>query len=403
MDLSGKNILLGVTGGIAAYKSAYLLREYQKAGAELRVTMTPSATRFVGAETFSTLSRHDVAVEVFNDTNPSKSWTKHIHWGEWADLFVIAPCTANTLSKLVHGQADNMLTSVALAARCPLLLCPTMDAEMIHHPAVRRNLKMAEEYGFHLLQPESGYLASGLEGTGRLPEPEEILKKTVTLLKQQRAKGPLSKKKVVVTAGPTREFLDPVRFISNPSSGKMGIAMAEAAHSMGGEVTLLHGPVESPLPDRFRRESFESADDLFRLAQKHAKADIVIMSAAVSDYKPVERNSRKTKKKDAETTLRLEPNPDILALLGKNKRDGQILIGFAMETDNLENNALEKLKKKNLDWICANNLTGDGTGFEHDTNQILLLGKNDRKTFQGEKKIISRQILEYIFKEKPKR
>lgn len=400
MNLSGKHILLGVTGGIAAYKSAYLLREFQKAGAEIRVTMTPSATRFVGSETFSTLSRYEVAVDVFDDAGPGDTWTKHIRWGEWADLFLIAPCTANTLSKLVHGQADNMLTSVALAARCPLLLCPTMDAEMINHPAVKKNLDLAEEFGYHLLMPERGYLASGLEGEGRLPEPETILKEVTGIFDEYRKNGPLSKKKVLVTAGPTREHIDPVRFISNPSSGKMGLAMAEAAQNLGANVTLLHGPIdESVLPGRFHTVSFETADELFELVQQHAGADIVIMAAAVADFKPADRSEQKLKKKSGTPSLKLESNPDSLAWLGQNKKEGQVLIGFAMETDNLEENARKKLQGKNLDWICANDLTADRSGFTHDTNQILLLGNDVKEKYKGEKKVIAKQILDRIFRD----
>jgi phosphopantothenoylcysteine decarboxylase / phosphopantothenate---cysteine ligase len=397
MNLSGKRILLGVTGGIAAYKAVYLLREFQKKNAEVRVTMTPAATRFAGVETFSTLSRHDVAVEVFNNASPGDSWTKHIQWGDWADLIVIAPCTANTLSKLVHGQADNMLTSVLLAARCPVLICPTMDAEMIHHPAVHKNLELAGSYGFHILMPDEGYLASGLEGSGRLPEPETILKKSVEVLDSSRQSGPLSKKKVLVTAGPTREFIDPVRFISNPSSGRMGIAMAGAAHALGADVTLLHGQISENLPSSFDSYEFESADDLFKLIQLHADADVVIMAAAVSDFKPSRKEGQKVKKESTAPELKLVPNPDSLAWLGKHKRDGQILIGFAMETENLEENARKKLKSKNLDWICANDLTGDQSGFEHESNQILLLGENVKEEFSGEKKVIAKQILKRIF------
>ncbi len=398
MNWSGKKVLLGVTGGIAAYKSAVLLRDFQKAGAEVRVTMTPSAVKFVGIQTFSSLTRHEVAVRVFNDTDPGDSWTKHIHWAQWAEIFIIAPCTANTLAKLVHGQANNMLTTVALAARCPLLICPTMDAEMIHHPSVKKNLKLAVESGFHVLNPESGYLASGLEGPGRLPEPDTIIKKAAEIIEENRLKGPLSKKKVLVTAGPTREHIDPVRFISNPSSGKMGMAMAEAAHNLGADVTLLHGPVSSSyIPGYMNRQRFESAEDLFELVQKHTDADVVIMAAAVADFRPSERSDQKIKKKDGTPTLELTPNPDSLAWLGKQKKVNQVLIGFAMETENLEENARAKLNKKNLDWICANDLTGDNSGFEHDTNHVILFGKDVREEFNGEKKEIAKQILIRIF------
>ena len=396
---AGKRILLGVTGGIAAYKAVYLLREFQKSGAETRVTMTPSATRFVGTETFSSLSRHEVAVEVFNQDKPGESWTKHIQWGEWADIFVIAPCTANTLAKIVHGQSDNMLTSAVLAARCPVLICPTMDGEMYESAAVEQNLKKAKELGFYVLEPESGYLASGLEAVGRLPEPEKILDESLKIIKKHAIQGPLTGKKVVVSAGPTREFLDPIRFISNPSTGKMGIAMAEAARLLGGNVTLLHGPVTAPLPDRIQKESFTSADELFELIKNHQDAEVIIMAAAVSDFKPANSFSQKIKKTDVSLNLALSRNPDILEWLGKHKKPGQTLIGFAMETEHLKKNALLKLERKNLDWICANSVTEGGAGFGSDTNKITLLGKETEISYTGTKQKVANQILEKIFAE----
>lgn len=396
--LAGKRILLGVTGGIAAYKAVFLLREFQKAGASVRVVMTPAATRFVGTETFSSLSRHEVAVDVFNDEAPGDSWTKHIHWGEWADLFVIAPCTANTLAKLVHGQSDNMLTSTVLAARCPILLCPTMDGEMYESPAVSKNLKLAQNHGFYILEPETGYLASGIEAVGRLPEIPDIIQKSAEIIRDHRIQGPLTGKKIVVTAGPTREFIDPVRFISNPSSGKMGIAMAEAARKLGGEVLLLCGPGVHPEENRFQTENFISADDLFEIIKNHSDADVIIKAAAVSDFKPASSSSQKMKKNDAELTMKLSKNPDILSWLGENKKDGQILIGFAMETENLENNARTKLKEKNLDWICANSLVDKNSGFQSDSNTIHLIGENETKVYKGEKQSIAHQILLKIFK-----
>ncbi|MEX0944114.1 MAG: bifunctional phosphopantothenoylcysteine decarboxylase/phosphopantothenate--cysteine ligase CoaBC [Balneolaceae bacterium] len=398
--LSGKRILLGVTGGIAAYKAVYLLREFQKAGAEVRVAMTPSATRFVGTETFASLSRHEVAVDVFNEEKPGKSWTKHIQWGEWADLFVIAPCTANTLAKIVHGQSDNMLTTVVLSARCPILLCPTMDGEMYESPAVATNLKRTVGMGFYILEPEKGYLASGLDAVGRLPELDVILKKCDQIIENHAIQGPLTGKKVLVSAGPTREFVDPVRFISNPSSGKMGFAMAEAARMLGGNVTLLYGPVSAPIPDRFHSESFVSADDLMALVHKHHDADVIIMAAAVSDFKTAQSHAQKVKKKNVSLTLQLEKNPDILHWLGENKRENQILIGFAMETEELIQNALSKLEKKNLDWICANSVTDEESGFGSDTNKITLLGKDVEKIFSGTKREIAGQILQSIFPDK---
>lgn len=395
--LSGKRILLGVTGGIAAYKAAYLLRDFQKAGCDVRVTMTPSATRFVGTETFASLSRHSVAVEVFNDTDPGDSWTRHIQWGEWADLFVIAPCTANTLAKIVHGQSDNMLTSTVLAARCPVLLCPTMDGEMYESAAVSDNLEKARDLGFYVLEPDTGYLASGLEAKGRLPEPDDILAHSAEIIKKHRIQGPLTEMKVVVTAGPTREHLDPVRFISNPSSGKMGVAMADAARALGGEVILLHGPLSAEIPDRIQKEAFMSADELFQLVQKHADADIVIMAAAVSDFKPSSASNQKTKKTGSPESLVLIHTPDSLAWLGEHKNPGQTLIGFAMETENLLEGAKAKLEKKNLDWICANSISDDGSGFGSDSNTIHLIGRESMQTFSGSKRDIAAEILKLIF------
>ena len=397
--LAGKRIILGVTGGIAAYKAVYLLRDFQKAGAEVRVTMTPSATRFVGSETFAALSRNEVAVEVFNDTQPGKNWTKHIHWGEWADLFVIAPCTANTLSKIVHGQSDNMLTSTLLAARCPILICPTMDGEMYESPSVSKNLKEAREMGFYILEPDTGYLASGLDAIGRLPEPDTIVKQSAEIIKDHRIQGPLTGNKVVVTAGPTREFIDPVRFISNPSSGKMGIAMADAARALGADVTLLHGPISIHIPDRLQTEEFVSADDLYDLMKKHQDAEIVIMAAAVADFKPDSSSDQKIKKQSAGSSPKIDltGTPDILEWLGKQKKQNQILIGFAMETENLIENARKKLQKKNLDWICANQLNSEGSGFESDTNTIHLLGEDSQKEFTGQKSEIASKILTEIF------
>lgn len=395
--LAGERIILGVTGGIAAYKAAYLLREFQKAGAEVRVTMTPSATRFVGIETFAALSRYEVAVEVFNEEDPGDNWTKHIHWGDWADLFVIAPCTANTLSKIVQGQSDNMLTSTVLAARCPLLICPTMDGEMYESSAVSENLEKAKSQGHYVLEPDEGYLASGLEAKGRLPEPNAILNEAKKIIKNHRIQGPLTGKKVVVSAGPTREFLDPIRFISNPSSGKMGLAMAEAARLLGGNVTLLHGPISIDIPDRIQTKSFVSADDLFSLIKKQSDADIIIMAAAVSDYKPTSIQGQKIKKEASGNKLQLAKNPDILEWLGNQKQEGQILIGFAMETENLKENAQKKLRKKNLDWICTNELSSDNTGFGTDENKILLIGTDSEESFSGSKQEIAKGILAKIF------
>ena len=407
--LTGKRILLGVTGGIAAYKAVYLLREFQKSGADVRVTLTPSAPRFVSPETFTTLSRYPAAIDIFHTENAETSWTQHIHLAEWADLYVIAPCTANSLSKLVHGLADNMLTSIALAARCPMLLSPTMDGEMYDHPAVQKNIESALSMGFHIIEPDTGYLASGLEAKGRLPEPADILNKVADILNVSEPdkvktsdKGStktLAGKKVLVTAGPTREFLDPVRFFSNPSSGKMGIAMADAAFQLGADLTLLTGAITEQLPDYLQpiNKSFTSAEDLFDQVKQHSDADIVIMSAAVSDYTPVSVSEQKVKKSADEMTIALRKNPDILRWLGDHKKEGQILIGFAMETENVQENADRKRIQKNLDWICANTISDSNKAFGSDDNILLLIGERMTETYSGKKTDIARQILNDLF------
>ncbi len=394
--LSGKRIILGVTGGIAAYKAVFLLREFQKAGAEVRVTMTPSATRFVGLETFASLSGHDVAIEIFpEEQENANEWTRHINWGEWADLFVIAPCTGNTLAKIANGISDNMLTATVLAARSPILICPTMDGEMYESPSVSENLEKVQEFGYHILEPESGFLASGLEGKGRLPEMESILEKASEIIGS--VKGPLEGKKVVVTAGPTREFIDPVRFISNPSSGKMGFAMASAAQRLGAEVILIHGPVHLETPEGAITQNIVSAEDLFRAVQQKADADVIVMAAAVSDFTPIDTFDHKVKKSDGKSSINLKNTTDILSWLGTRKPDYQTLIGFAMETENLVDNAAAKLKKKNADWIVANSLSSEETGFEADTNHVHLLGKDSETEFKGTKQEVAERVLKFIF------
>tara|TARA_R110002124_G_scaffold287094_1_gene470434 strand:+ start:4146 stop:5336 length:1191 start_codon:yes stop_codon:yes gene_type:complete len=394
--LSGKRIILGVTGGIAAYKAVFLLREFQKAGAEVRVTMTPSATRFVGLETFTSLSQHEVAVEIFPDDAQSTDWTRHINWGEWADIFVIAPCTANTLSKIASGISDNMLTSTVLASRSPILICPTMDGEMYESPTVTENLKKVKKFGYHVLEPASGFLASGLEGKGRLPEFEDILNKASEIIGS--IEGPLKGNKVVVTAGPTREFIDPVRFISNPSSGKMGFAMAEAAKRLGAEVKLIHGPVTTSVPEGIHTIKIITAKDLFEAVKAESDADVIIMAAAVSDFTPAKTHKHKVKKDSGSSSIELNKTQDILAWLGENKNKNQILIGFAMETEDLIENATQKLTQKNADWIVANSLSTEGAGFEVETNHIFLIGKTSKTEFKGTKQEVAELVLGNIFR-----
>ncbi|MCH8494661.1 MAG: bifunctional phosphopantothenoylcysteine decarboxylase/phosphopantothenate--cysteine ligase CoaBC [Balneolales bacterium] len=394
--MTGNRIILGVSGGIAAYKSVYLVRELQKAGAEVRVVMTPSATRFVGSETFVALTRSSVPIHVFNenDADVSDSWSKHIHWAEWADIMIVAPCTANTLAGLVHGLSDNMLLTTALAIRCPLLICPTMDGGMYRSPAVSRNLKLAGELGFHILEPDHGYLASGIVDEGRLPETSDIIQAISNLLEPESDQI-LKGKRVMVSAGPTREYIDAVRFISNPSSGKMGVALAEAARSMGAEVTLFHGKLAVALPTGVKHVAFTSAQDLFdAVSARSDEFDILIMAAAVSDFTPIEKSDKKIKKSVADTNISLKPTPDTLKWLGEHKHDGQLLIGFAMETENLEAEVDRKRREKNADWIAGNLLNAPDSGFEGDENTILLKSADEAHLLKGTKREVARQILE---------
>lgn len=404
--LSGKRIILGISGGIAAYKSAELLRRLQKAGAEVRVCMSPAATHFIGTATLASLSKHNVAVSVF-DEHTQNDWAAHIAWGEWADLMIIAPCTANTLAKIAHGLSDNMLTTTVLAARCPLLICPTMDGEMYEAPAVQANLRQIQDLGYHLLQPESGYLASGLIGKGRLPDYQQILHKAREILDKAESQLTsveslpqiLQHKKVVVTAGPTREHFDPVRFLSNPSSGKMGIAMAIAAQKLGAEVHLLHGPVDTAtVPSSIHTESFVSAAELMQLMQKyHKEADLIIMAAAVSDWTPAVTLSQKAKK-GQEVDFSVKPTQDILKWLGEHRQEGQCLIGFAMETENLLENARDKLLRKKVDWIFANALQQEKSSvFGADHNHILAISQQKQIAVEGSKETIAVQLLQRLF------
>lgn len=399
--LSGKKIILGVSAGIAAYKAVELLRRLQKEAAKVRVCTTPDTQYFVGNATFAAISKHKVATSIFSEQQSASTWSEHIDWGEWADLMIVAPCTANTLAKIAHGLSDNMLTTTVLAARCPILICPTMDGEMYEAPAVQQNLVRIQQFGYHILEPESGYLASGMEGKGRLPEYKHILDKAKSILEiqgQPQAR-PLSGKKVLVTAGPTREYLDPVRFLSNPSSGKMGIAMALAAKELGAEIELLIGPSvhANELNQITNVTHFTSADELFSLLKKKwGHSDILIMAAAVSDWKAKDILERKVKK-DEDVSFQFQRTPDILAWAGQNKQSSQKIIGFAMETEELLHNAQHKLVRKNADWILANLLHQDGNSvFGSDNNEILAVGKKITFALNGTKKEIALQFLKKI-------
>lgn len=373
-SIEGKKLLLGVSGSIAAYKSAELLRQLKKSGGDVQVLMTPDAERFIPALTLGTLSGKDVLVDIFPEA-ATDSWTKHINLGLWADLYIIAPATAQTIARLAHGFCDNMLTAVALAARCPILVCPAMDHDMYVHPATQANLDILHNYGYHVLPPAYGELASGLIGQGRLPETQDILSEINRVISNSRTRvqSSLAGKKVVVTAGPTREAIDPVRFITNHSTGTMGFKLAEAASKRSVDVTLISGPTVLPVPPGVNYIAVTSAADMAQAVFQNQDADLIIMAAAVADYTPANPSSGKIKKEDDDLSLALERTVDILATLGQTKKEGQTLVGFALETDNFLSNAHQKLQKKNLDWIVLNSPNNEGEGFGTTTNKVTLI------------------------------
>lgn len=384
--LRGKKILLGVCGSIAAYKAAFLTRLLIKSGAEVQVIMTPSAIDFISPLTLSTLSKKPVLHQYVK--NNTGEWNNHVALGLWADLMLVAPATANTLAKFSYGLCDNLLSAVYLSARCPVLLAPAMDLDMYQHGSTRQNLDRLKSYGNYLIEATYGELASGLEGQGRLAEPEEIVAQLEGFLLKasQQDKGlsarnfasnPLSGKKVMITAGPTYEAIDPVRFIGNHSSGKMGFALADAAAEQGADVILITGPVQ--LQTRhpgIKRIDIRTAEELYEQCRKDfTKQDVVIFAAAVADYKPEAVNSQKIKKNEAQISLPLTKTVDVALSLGKEKKKGQFTVGFALETENEQRNAQEKLRKKNFDMIVLNSLNDQGAGFGHDTNKIIVFDK----------------------------
>jgi len=362
--LTGKKIILGVTGSIAAYKAALLVRLFVKEGAEVKVVMTDSAKHFVGESTFSNLSQNSVFSGLWDG-----AWTEHVHLGAWGDLMVIAPASANSMAKMAHGLCDNALTAVFLSAKCPVLVAPAMDADMYRHPSTLRNIARIQEDGAVVLEAGHGFLASGLHGPGRMAEPEEILEAAIHLLYPK----PLQGKKVLVSAGPTREHLDPVRFISNGSTGTMGYAIAREAHRLGAEVTLVSGPVQNSVSLPFQPMMVTSAHEMYEaiLPVSHHQ-DYIVMTAAVGDYQPQTYSERKIKKGNDALELNLVKTRDILADLGKIKPSHQTLVGFALETHDEEAYALAKLKSKNLDFVVMNSLREEGAGFGHGTNKITL-------------------------------
>lgn len=380
MSLKDKNILLGVCGGIAAYKTPLLIRLLKKEGAHVRVVVTEAATRFVTELTLATLSQEPVCKDIFPGSyTANEDWTKHISTGEWADIYVIAPATANTIGKLAAGLCDDMLSLsfITLRPEKPKLIFPAMDGEMFGSASVQRNLAWLSGNGCTVVNPESGELASGQCGTGRMPEPETIAALIDEALESEPCDLPLRGKTVVVTAGPTREKIDDVRFISNYSSGKMGFALAKAAVRKGAEVHLITGPVHLETPDGVARLNVESTEEMNRAARDfYTTCDIFIAAAAVADYRPVSAVSGKMKKKQETMQLGLVRNPDILALFSNQKKPHQLAVGFSLETEGNIENARKKLEQKNLDLIAYNTFDGVTSGFEVDTNVLTLIDRD---------------------------
>ena len=369
--LHGKKILLGISGSIAAYKAIYLVRFLIKEGAEVKVIMTPSAKDFVSSLTLSTLSKNPVLIDLFDE----QTWANHVMLGRWADIMLIAPLSCNSLAKLAHGQCDNLLMATYFSATCPVVVAPAMDEDMWHHPSTQNNLRLLQSYGNIILPVAKGELASGLFGDGRMSEPEQILQ---FIIDNFFSSKPLSGKKVLVTAGPTYEAIDPVRFIGNHSSGKMGIAIAEELHQRGADVTLVLGPSSASFfSNGIHLVKVTSANEMYNACHEvFEKTDITVMAATVADYTPVTKANQKIKKKDDSLVVELTKTRDILKSLGEIKRENQILIGFALETVNEKDYAREKLNKKNADMIVLNSLNDAGAGFGHDTNKITIFQRN---------------------------
>ncbi|MGB1268648.1 MAG: bifunctional phosphopantothenoylcysteine decarboxylase/phosphopantothenate--cysteine ligase CoaBC [Flavobacteriaceae bacterium] len=394
--LSGKNILLGITGGIAAYKTTYLVRHFIKAGAHVKVIMTPASKDFVTPLTLSTLSKNPVLSSFTNEEDDNDLWNNHVDLGLWADIFVIAPATANTMSKMASGNSDNFLLATYLSAKCPVYFAPAMDLDMYKHPSTIDSFKKLLSFGNIIIPAGSGELASGLVGEGRMAEPEDILS---FIENDILSKLPLRGKKVLITAGPTYEAIDPVRFIGNHSSGKMGFELASAAANLGAEVILISGPTKETLSNSFVKIiSVTSAEDMYMAAHEHFNsAHVVICAAAVADYKPKHVATQKIKKKTDTLTIELEKTKDILASLGAIKQQ-QIVIGFALETNNEVENAKGKLKRKNLDFIVLNSLQDKGAGFGKATNKITIIDADESLTsFElKSKKDVAQDILKHL-------
>jgi phosphopantothenoylcysteine decarboxylase/phosphopantothenate--cysteine ligase len=392
MILQGKNILICVSGGIAAYKITYLVRDFIKKGAEVQVLMTPSAENFVSKLTLSTLSKKPVFSDFYSENG---TWNNHVEVALWADVIIMAPCTANTLAKMVHGMCDNLVLATYMSAKCPVFIAPAMDLDMYQHPSTKQNLELAEDFGHHIIPAEFGELASGLSGQGRMAEPETISQIIEDFFNSNKT---LAGKTVLITAGPTYEAIDPVRFIGNHSSGKMGFAIAEEAANRGAKVILISGPsAENINHKNIAIYRVKSAKEMFsKVFDFYENVDIAIASAAVADYAPQEIASEKIKKKEDFLTLELVKNPDILKTMGERKKN-QFLVGFALETQNEEENAKSKLQKKNLDMIVLNSLRDEGAGFQGTTNKIKILTPDSLVEFPlKSKKEVAKDLLNFV-------
>lgn len=393
--LQGKKIVLGITGSIAAYKSAVLTRLLVKAGAEVKVVMTDSAKTFITPLTLSTLSKNPALSEFIKDE--SGQWNNHVDLGLWADAMIIAPASANTIAKMASGRCDNLLLAVYLSARCPVFLAPAMDLDMLQHDATKENLQKIASFGNHILDPAYGELASGLVGTGRMAEPEEIVAEIEDFFSRRQA---LKGKNVLVTAGPTHEAIDPVRFIGNHSTGKMGYAIAESLANLGAHVTLVSGPTAMHTSHpQVSVKKVMSAEEMYEACVAvFPQTDIAVLAAAVADYRPTVKADQKIKKKDENLTIELTKTRDIAASLGKIKQNNQVVVGFALETEHEQDNALKKLESKNFDMIVLNSLNDAGAGFGHDTNKITMIDRSGavKKFDLKSKKAVARDIVSAI-------
>lgn len=378
--LKGKKIVLGITGSIAAYKSCLLIREFIKQGAEVQVVITPAGKEFITPITLSALTHKPVISEFFSQRDGT--WNSHVDLGLWADAMVIAPCTASTIGKMAHGVADNMLITTYLSMKAPVFIAPAMDLDMYRHPSTQANLRALQSYGNHIVEPASGFLASGLEGKGRMEEPAVIAKYISNYFEKAEKTSALAGKRVLITAGPTYEKIDPVRFIGNYSSGKMGFAIAEECRKRGADVTIVAGPVSLKTPEGVKRIDVESCEDMYNAATStFATSDVAILSAAVADFRPADVADKKIKRGDDDMVIRLCPTHDIAAALGKAKTDRQTIVAFALETNDEETNAQRKLEKKNADFIVLNSLQNKGTCFRTDDNQIEIISRVDKKNY----------------------